>query len=204
MCACVRTVGTRDAVRPQVSTACPYPPGQPHTHLPTCFVHDGARGHVIIALLSPTPPHYPPPPPAHPPLQGRTPADLVSREVQRLPSTCHHGAAGGAGAAGGSGWPPGSAQGTAGPSAAAAPPPPPSCCFSWGSGANYQLGSGSTDFHGAPVRVEALQVGRSGTRRAGPATRSGAALRPHTYTPLQAQAHANAWQGRLPAIMMHA
>ncbi|MEW5302947.1 MAG: hypothetical protein WDW36_005684 [Sanguina aurantia] len=28
--------------------------------------------------------------------------------------------------------------------------------YSWGSGANYQLGTGSMDFHGAPVRVDAL------------------------------------------------
>ena len=33
-----------------------------------------------------------------------------------------------------------------------------SSLYSWGSGANYQLGTGSTDRHDTPLRVEALQV----------------------------------------------
>ncbi|KXZ47089.1 hypothetical protein GPECTOR_38g326 [Gonium pectorale] len=54
----------------------------------------------------------------------RTPVDLVSAELQRMPVA-------GTGRC--------------------------SCIYSWGSGANYQLGTGSTDFHLTPLRVEALQ-----------------------------------------------
>ncbi|GLI64055.1 hypothetical protein VaNZ11_007220 [Volvox africanus] len=57
-------------------------------------------------------------------LQGRTPVDLVSSELRRLPAE-------GAGRS--------------------------SSIYSWGSGANYQLGTGSDDFHLNPLRVEALQ-----------------------------------------------
>ncbi|GIL71989.1 hypothetical protein Vretifemale_2403, partial [Volvox reticuliferus] len=57
-------------------------------------------------------------------LQGRTPVDLVSSELRRMPTE-------GAGRA--------------------------SSIYSWGSGANYQLGTGSNDFHLNPLRVEALQ-----------------------------------------------
>ena len=59
--------------------------------------------------------------------QGRTPLDLLSQELSR----------------GGQRY---------------RPPGPASCSqiFCWGSGANYQLGTGSRDFHETPVRVDAL------------------------------------------------
>ncbi|GIL45680.1 hypothetical protein Vafri_2878 [Volvox africanus] len=57
-------------------------------------------------------------------LQGRTPVDLLSSELRRLP-----------------------AEGDGRSSS----------IYSWGSGANYQLGTGSNDFHLNPLRVEALQ-----------------------------------------------
>ncbi|KAG1665986.1 hypothetical protein FOA52_010084 [Chlamydomonas sp. UWO 241] len=80
--------------------------------------------------------------------QGRTPLDLLSREL--APRARGGDGATGSGATGSSSGK-GSAGGGSGSGSGGV-----AGVYAWGSGANYQLGTGSTDVHASPVRVEDL------------------------------------------------
>ncbi|GAX76187.1 hypothetical protein CEUSTIGMA_g3631.t1 [Chlamydomonas eustigma] len=73
-------------------------------------------------------------------LQSRTPLDLVAQEL-RMADTKNGDNR------------PSSSMGICRPESSKC------MLYSWGSGANYQLGTGSTDFHEHPVRVDALGAG---------------------------------------------
>ncbi|WIA38637.1 hypothetical protein OEZ86_001947 [Tetradesmus obliquus] len=76
--------------------------------------------------------------------KGRLPLDLVSRELKQQLLLAQQGSSAAAAAAG-----PGQARAAAEASVAGF-----SCLYSWGNGANLTLGTGSTDLHLTPVRVE--------------------------------------------------
>lgn len=74
-------------------------------------------------------------------VQGRTPLDLLAKELRRLLPQPHDLSPADADAV----------PGSSSSSSALA-----TCAWAWGSGANYQLGTGLTEFAEAPVRLEAL------------------------------------------------